>query len=175
MAQKPALTAARLVAWIPVETGVVLHELSAHRSGPRIAPSPNSPKELSPQQSTIPEVRMAQYPPAPSATRLVAEMPMGTGLVLHGSALAQVSGPPVVPMPRSPLPFAPQQSTIPEVRMAQYPPPSPARPVAEIPTGTGILLHTSEQLSGPVLVPSPSSPLGFPPQHTTPPEVSMAQ
>jgi len=175
IAQYPSLTAAKLVAWMPVETGVVLHELSAQWSGPLPAPSPSSPKELSPQQSTIPEVRMAQYPAAPSATRLVAEMPMGTGLVLHGSLKVQVSGPPLVPMPRSPLPFDPQQSTIPEVRIAQYPSPSPAILVAEIPTGTGILLHASAQLSGPVLVPSASSPLVFPPQHTTAPEVSMAQ
>ena len=111
---------------------------------------------------------MAQYPPAPSATRLVAEMPMGTGWVLHTVSSAQRSGPPVVPMPRSPLVFDPQQSTAPEVRMAQYPPPSPAMLVAETPSGTGILLHGSAQLSGPTLVPSPSSPLGFPPQHTTP-------
>jgi hypothetical protein len=79
-------------------------------------------------------------------------------------------------MPRSPLPFDPQQSTIPEVRMAHHPPPSPARLVAEIPTGTGIVLHVLEvQLSGPALVPSASSPLLFPPQHTTAPEARMAQ
>jgi hypothetical protein len=76
--------------------------------------------------------------------------------VLHGSSWAQRSGAPVVPMPRSPLPLFPQQLTIPEVRIAQYPPPSPDRSVAEIPTGTGILLQESEQLSGPTLVPSPS-------------------
>jgi hypothetical protein len=120
MAQYPVLSAVRPMAWIPVETGVVLHGPSLHWSGPLLfAPSPNSPKELSPQQSTIPEVRMAQYPPGASPTTVVAEMPTGKGLVLHGVSYAQMSGPPVVPMPRSPLLLLPQQSTIPEVRMAQ--------------------------------------------------------
>jgi hypothetical protein len=50
---------------MPVDTGLVLHgtpspEKPLQVSGPLVVPMPSSPKELSPQQSTIPEVRMAQ-------------------------------------------------------------------------------------------------------------------
>jgi hypothetical protein len=124
-------------------------------SGPLVVPTPSSPEELSPQQSTIPEVRIAQKPVF-TAARLVAWMPVETGAVLHELSV-HWSGPLLLaPLPNSPKELFPQQLTIPEVRIAQYPPPSPDRSVAEIPTGTGILLQESEQLSGPTLVPSPS-------------------
>ncbi len=96
---------------------------------------------------------MAQYPLA--LAMLLAASPLGTGEVLQATPL-QVSGPASVPIPKSPESFLPQQSTVPVVRMAQYPPLSLAMLVAEIPVGTGMKLHGSLQLSGPVLVPLPS-------------------
>ena len=65
-----------------------------------------------------------------------------------------------MPSPRAPVALDPQQSTVPEVRIAQELPPLLTTLVAEIPTGAGDVLHGAHppQLSGPVLEPSPSSP-----------------
>ena len=85
MAQYPLYPVAKLVAEIPVETGVVLHGVEfIQASGPLLVPSPSSPKALAPQQSTPPEVRIAQKFPVQLPTRLVAEMPIGSGVVLQG-------------------------------------------------------------------------------------------
>jgi hypothetical protein len=83
----------------------------------------------------------------------------------------------MVPSPSSPSVLSPQQSTIPEVRIAQYPTPAAAKLVAKTPVGTGVVAHGVEsiQLSGPLLEPSPSSPSKLAPQHSTAPEVRIAQ
>ena len=54
----PSLTT--LVAATPVDLGEVLHGPSTQESGPEFEPFPNSSSLLPPQQSTIPEVRIAQ-------------------------------------------------------------------------------------------------------------------
>ena len=72
------------MAEIPTETGIVLQGEPSQVSGPSVVPIPSWPKTLFPQQSTLPEVRMAQKFPVQLPTRLVAEMPIGSGLVLQG-------------------------------------------------------------------------------------------
>jgi hypothetical protein len=131
---------------------------------------------LSPQQSTAPEVRIAQYPLNPVA-KLVAEIPVETGVVLHGVEFIQVSGPLLAPSPSSPKALAPQQSTPPEVRIAQELLPLLATLVPEMPVDDGVVLHGVEyrQVSGPLLEPLPSSPRELSPQQSTAPEVRTAQ
>ena len=61
--------------------------------------------------------------------------------------------------------------------MAQYPALALAKLTAEIPVGTGVVPHgESAHVSGPLLVPLPSSPCEFAPQQSTAlVEVRMAQ
>jgi hypothetical protein len=119
---------------------------------------------------------MAQYP-TDAAARLVAEMPVDDGVVLHGLEYAQVSGPLLEPSPSSPSKLAPQQSTRPEVRIAQELLPLLATLVPEMPVDDGVVLHGVEyaQVSGPLLEPSPSSPVELSPQQSVAPEVRTAQ
>jgi hypothetical protein len=167
------------VADIPVDTGVVLQgndsEKAEQSSGPVKVPSPSSPSALSPQQSTPPEVRMAQYP-TPAAARLVAEMPVADGVGLHGFEYKHMSGPLLEPLPSWPAKLAPQQSTPPEVRMAQELLPLVTTLVPETPVDDGVGLHgENAQVSGPLLEPLPSSPVELSPQQSTAPEVRTAQ
>jgi len=118
MAQYPVYPTARLVAEMPVDVGVVLHGNPPQVSGPPLVPSPSSPSKSPPQQSTAPEMRIAQEL-LPLLATLVPEMPVDEGAVLHGVEYAQLSGPLLEPSPTSPRELSPQQSTAPEVRTAQ--------------------------------------------------------
>jgi len=151
-------------------------EKAEQTSGPVMVPSASSPSSLSPQQSTAPDVRMAQYP-LYEATTLVAEMPADVGVGLHGAESEQVSGPVFEPLPSWPSAFSPQQSTSPDVRMAQALLPSVATLVPETPVDVGVGSHGVEyaQVSGPLLEPLPSSPAESSPQQSIVPEVSTAQ
>ena len=79
MAHQVPLSLARLVAEIPTDTGVMLHD-SSQSSGPEIAPLPNSPSALPPQQTTPSVVRIAQYSPYPPFTTVLAGPNAGGGL-----------------------------------------------------------------------------------------------
>jgi hypothetical protein len=119
---------------------------------------------------------MAQYP-TPAAARLVAEMPVDDGVGLHGLEYGHMSGPLLEPLPSSPSKLPPQQSTPPEMRMAQELLPLVATLVPEMPVDDGVVLHgaSNAQISGPLLEPSPSSPVELSPQQSTAPEVRTAQ
>jgi hypothetical protein len=72
----------------------------------------------------------------------------------------------------------PQQSTAPDVRTAQYPPPSLVKLVAELTPDTGPGVGSQgkeEQESGPLIVPLPNWPRVLSPQQSTVPDVSSAQ
>jgi hypothetical protein len=102
-----------------------------------------------------------------------------TGVVLHGTAPApHDSGPVLVPLPSWPRELAPQHRTVPSVRSAQvYSCPAVTVLAVVIPvTETGVVLHGRlRQVSGPVLVPLPSWPATFLPQHFTVPSDRTAQ
>src|SRR5215468_3756250 len=74
------------------------------------------------------------------------------------------------PVPSSPSALSPQQRTFPDVLTEQLCAPPAATALMDDPrpttsTGTGL----------PIVVPSPSSPEAFPPQHFTAPSVVTAQ
>src|SRR6202035_4408800 len=86
-----------------------------------------------------------------------------TGLLLH-TPVPHGSGPVLVPRPSSPVSLSPHVSTVPSLRSAIScsPPAAPAAISLNPLTDTGFFAQgfggSSPHVSGPVLVPSPSSP-----------------
>src|SRR2546425_1181631 len=157
-------------------TGLALQGRDAsHVSGPVVVPSPSCPELLAPQAMTVPlrsNARLWTSPAETAATPL--RPPTGTGVLVQGRPL-QPPGPVAVPSPSCPRLLAPQARRPPWLPPQDMTVPLLSRarlsalaetPSTELipPAATGVLLHgvlpTSEpaQVSGPVVVPSPSCP-----------------
>ena len=134
---------------------------AAHKE-PHACPSPNWPKVFWPQHWTPPVAVCAQVwkNPASRATGVPVSPTTSTGTVRSM----------VLPSPSSPNRLKPQHLTSPAVVSAQvWRPPTAmaATPLVSPVTSTGLLRC--------VVVPSPTSPVLFQPQHLAPPVVVRAQ
>ena len=115
-----------------------------------VVPLPNWPQPFWPQHRTTPPVQAAQAWPSPTAME-VAFLTFG---IADGKRLPVVWS------------YGPQHLTVPSVRSAQEPPEMAVAWVTP---------DTSTEMELDLLVPSPSMPSMFSPQHRTVPSPSKAQ
>jgi hypothetical protein len=153
-----------------------------------VVPSPSCPELLAPQEETVPSLRKARLYSQPAETAFTSVRPLtGTGVRAQAPSL-HVSGPVVVPSPSWPARFWPHAITVPFLRTARLWPlavqaqPRPAIAVTSLRplTGTRVLLQGTflppvSQVSGPLLIPSPSCPRAMSPQAITVPFLRRAR
>src|SRR5437763_967940 len=127
-------------------------------SGPVVLPIPSSPLEFIPQAMSVPFDSSARLWASPTEIATTPDSPpTGIGVMLHAPKL-QLSGPVLFLLPSWPWLLLPQALTVPVERRARLWLEAAIAAAPESPlTGIGLVLHGAPpQVSGPVLLPSPS-------------------